>query len=305
MKTLKETVTLLPDSGTKAVTELAHITPAIIANITIGSDEETVQNDIRNHAYTSLMSDFDAEFGKHKQVARFVDVSTFTPFTRKDYQALGSDGTTEVLTLAQPLPYSSLRLRRLLLEASGTFEGATITVTNLRTGDTQGLQANIAQGFNKIPLETNDLPFLVDADSFPLNCQIKIEAEGLRLRPIQASQLSGLVKRETHDNLLIQTQWELIVDMQKIANDFVQELAEAYWYKMGVVVLGWHLKSQRANNSTIVGREEIAANREELKGEYKKLLCSAVKNIMPALETTKATRNDLRFDVGYSVGSLV
>jgi hypothetical protein len=287
-------------AGKRAVEDLAHITAEILDNISDGRTEEELEAAIIEQSMVSILSEFDAEIGKHKTIKRFLDTSVYSPFpTDADYLAPSSGSLSgEVLLLAQPLAYGVLRLRRIVVDSETAVEGATVQVLS---GSVQVLtkEVDLVEGLNKIDLEVS-----IDADTLPLRISVGINgAEGLK--PIQDAQLSGLIKRAATANVTAQTQWELVADMRKLADDYASELEEAFWYKCGITVLNWHLKSQAANRSTIVGREEIAANKLELMETYERLLDNAVKKIVEVLEKKPVVRNDLRFDRAYGVGSVV
>ena len=287
--------------GKRAVEDLAHITSAILDNIAEGRDEEALTSAIVEQSLVSLLSEFDAEIGKHKTMRRFLDTSIFTYFdTNADY-ATATVGTVvgEQLVLARPIPYAVLRLRRLVFESDSALNDATIRIINGTTITT--ITADIVEGLNRI-----DLDHSLDCDTAPVSVTVGIVSDGsIGLRPIMDTQLPGIIQRGTTAGVCVQSQWELIVDMRKLADDYADELEEAFWYKCGITVLNWHLKSQVANRSTIVGREEIAMNKTELMEVYKVLLCNAVKKIVEVLEKKPVLRNDIRFDRAYSVGSLV
>ena len=287
-------------AGKRAVEDLAHITAEILDNISDGRTEEELEAAIIEQSMVSLLSEFDAEIGKHKTIRRFLDTSVFSPFPNDATYLAPSGGALsgEVLLLAQPLAYGVLRLRRMVVDSETVVDGATARVIS------NGVQVlskdvDLVVGLNKIDLEA-----AIDADTFPLRISVGIiGAEGLK--PIQDAQLSGLIKRAATANVTAQTQWELVADMRKLADDYASELEEAFWYKCGITVLNWHLKSQAANRSTIVGREEIAANKLELMETYERLLDNAVKKIVEVLEKKPVTKSDLRFDRAYGVGSVV
>lgn len=288
-------------AGKRAVEDLAHITAEILDNISDGRTEEELEAAIIEQSMVSLLSEFDAEIGKHKTIRRFLDTSIFTYFDANADYVTSTVGTLvgEQLVLAQPLPYAVLRLRRLVIETDAALSDATIRIVNGAT--TTDTTADIAEGLNRI-----DLDHTIDCDAGPVTVTVGIVSDGaIGLRPIMDTQLPGLVQRGATANVCVQSQWELIVDMRKLADDYASELEEAFWYKCGITVLNWHLKSQSANRSTIVGREEIALNKTELMEAYKVLLHNAVKKIVEVLERKPVMRNDLRFDRAYSVGSLV
>lgn len=288
-------------TGKRAIEDLAHITSDILDNIADGRSEETLTAAIVEQSLVSLLTDFEAEIGKHKTMRRFLDTSIFTYFdTNADY-ITSSVGTLvgEQLILSHPLPYSSLRLRRLVFESDSALSDATIRIINGES--TTNITADIIVGLNRI-----DLDHSIECDTAPVSITIGIVSDGsIGLRPIMDTQLHGLIQRGTTIGVCVQSQWELVVDMRKLADDYASEFEESFWYKCGITVLNWHLKSQAANRSTIVGREEIAANKGELVEEYKTLLRGAVKKIVEVLERKPVMRNDLRFDRGYSVGSMV
>lgn len=289
-------------TGKRAVENLAHITKAIIGNITEGRTEEELEAAVFEQATVSLLSDFDAEISKHKQVRRFIDASVYTPFQASAERIVGTVDTLvgEQLLLAQPLPYCVLCVRRVVVDSDVSVLGATVKVMN---GDVEVLSQSVdlVAGVNKIDLEVR-----IEADISPISVTVGIVSNGIAgFLPIQDIQNEGVVKRAATINIPVRTHWELVADMRKVADDYTSELADAFWYKCGIVVLSWHLKSQQANRSTIVGREELAANRQELIEEYKYLLKSAIRKIIESLEQKPVTRHDVRFDRGYQVGSLV
>lgn len=288
-------------TGKRAVEDLAHITAGIINNIAEGRDEQELTAAIVEQSLVQMLSEFDAEIGKHKTMRRFLDTSIFTYFdTNADY-VTSTVGTLvgEQLVLAQPLPYAVLRLRRLVFETDSALSDATIRIVNGAT--TTDISADIVEGLNRI-----DLDHSIECDTVPVTVTVGIVSDGvIGIRPIMDTQLPGIVQRGATAGVCVQSQWELIVDIRKLADDYASELEEAFWYKCGITVLNWHLKSQLANRSTIVGREEIAMNKAELMESYKVLLHNAVKKIVEVLEKKPVMRNDLRFDRAYSVGSLV
>mgnify|MGYP000399670664 CR=1 FL=1 len=287
-------------AGKRAVENLAHITASILNNIADGRNETELTAAIVEQSMVSLLSEFDAEIGKHKTIRRFLDTSVFSPFPNDAVYLAPSSGSLsgEVLLLAQPLAYGVLRLRRMVVDSETAVEGVIVRVLN-GSATVLTKEVDLAIGLNKIDLEV-----AIYADTLPLRISVGIiGAEGLK--PIQDAQLSGLIKRAATANVTAQTQWELVADMRKLADDYASELAEALWYKCGITVLNWHLKSQAANRSTIVGREEIALNKTELMESYKVLLCNAVKKIVEVLEKKPVTKSDLRFDRAYGVGSVV
>jgi len=287
-------------AGKRAVEDLAHITASILDNISEGRSGSELTAAIVEQAIVSFLAEFDAELGKHKTIKRFLDTSIYTPFPTEAAYIAPSNGSLsgEVLLLAQPLAYAVLRLRRMVVDSQTTVTGATVRVIS---NGTQVLtkSVNLVVGLNKI-----DLDLLIDADVLPLRISMGVVGAS-SLRPIQDEQLSGLIRRATTTEVTAQTQWELYADMRKLADDYASELEEAFWYKCGITVLNWHLKSQAANRSTIVGREEIAANKTELIDAYEIMLRNAVKKIVEVLEKKPVTKSDLRFDRAYGVGSMV
>lgn len=303
MTPLKDRIELYANgtAGKRAVQNLAHITAAIIDNIAEGRTEEELQDDVLEQSLVSLLSDFDAEVGKHKQIRRFLDTSIYTYFDTEADFVVSTAGTyiAEELVLAQPLPYAALRLRRLVIETDSALSDATIRIVNGAT--TTDISDDIVEGLNRI-----DLDHTIAADMKPLRVKVGIVSDGaIGLRPLQETQLNGPIKRATTENVLLQSQWELIMDMRKLADDYASELEEAFWYKCGIVALNAHLKSQNANRSTIVAREEIALNKAELIEQYKVLMTNAVRKIVEVLDKKPIVRSDLRFDRGYGVGSMV
>ena len=300
--TLPQKIELYANSsaGKRAVENLAHITAEILDNIADNRNEEELTAAIVEQSMVSLLSEFDAEIGKHKTIRRFLDTSVFSPFPNDAVYLAPSSGSLsgEVLLLAQPLAYGVLRLRRMVVDSETVVDGATARVIS------NGVQVlskdvDLTIGLNKIDLDVS-----IDADTLPLRVSVGIVgAESLK--PIQDAQLAGLIKRAATANVTAQTVWELYADMRKLADDYASELEEVFWYKCGITVLNWHLKSQAANRSTIVGREEIAMNKTELMEMYERLLCNAVKKIVEVLEKKPVVRNDLRFDRAYGVGSVV
>ena len=287
-------------AGKRAVEDLAHITSSILDNIAEGRSGSELTAAIVEQAIVSFLAEFDAEFGKHKTIKRFLDTSIYTPFPTEAAYIAPSNGSLsgEVLLLAQPLAYAVLRLRRMVVDSQTTVTGATVRVISNGT-QVLSKSVNLVVGLNKI-----DLDLLIDADVLPLRISMGVVGAN-SLRPIQDEQLSGLIRRATTTDVTAQTQWELYADMRKLADDYASELEEAFWYKCGITVLNWHLKSQAANRSTIVGREEIAANKTELIDAYEVMLRNAVKKIVEVLEKKPVTKSDLRFDRGYAVGSMV
>lgn len=288
-------------SGKRAVEDLAHITSGILDNIAEGRTEGELEAAIIEQSLVSLLSEFDAEIGKHKTMRRFLDTSIFTYFDANADYVTSTVGTLvgEELVLAQPLPYAVLRLRRLVIETNAALNDATIRIVNGAT--ITNTTADIAEGINRIDLDHN-----IECDTAPVTVTVGIVSDGtIGLRPIMDTQLPGIIQRGTTAGVCVQSQWELIVDMRKLADDYADELEGAFWYKCGITVLNWHLKSQVANRSTIVGREEIAMNKTELMESYKVLLYNAVKKIVEVLEKKPVMRNDIRFDRAYGVGSMV
>jgi hypothetical protein len=287
-------------AGKRAVEDLAHITASILDNISEGRSGSELTAAIVEQAIVSFLAEFDAELGKHKTIKRFLDTSIYTPFPTEAAYIAPSNGSLsgEVLLLAQPLAYAVLRLRRMVVDSQTTVTGATVRVISNGT-QVLSKSVNLVVGLNKI-----DLDLLIDADVLPLRISMGVVGAS-SLRPIQDEQLSGLIRRATTTEVTAQTQWELYADMRKLADDYASELEEAFWYKCGITVLNWHLKSQAANRSTIVGREEIAANKTELIDAYEIMLRNAVKKIVEVLEKKPVTKSDLRFDRAYGVGSMV
>lgn len=303
--TLRNKVELYASGGTKlAVNNLAHITTKVLDNIKETRTDEELTNAIFDQCETTVISNFDAEIGKHKQVKRYYDRSTNAqlPTTSTYTSTTVGQYVAESLFVPQALGYGVCKVRRLLLYSDSAQSGATIRVTNQSTGATTDVTGNIVAGWNKLDVDVS-----VDCSYFPLSIKVGFISNGnVRLKPFQSDiLLSGLVQRRATDTLLVQAQWEVIVDPIKVVDDFSDELKEAFWYKCGVLVLNWHLKSQAANRETLVGREQIIANRDELEEQYKQLLKNAVTKILPALEVTAATKHDTRFDVGYEVGSIL
>lgn len=287
-------------AGKRAVEDLAHITSSILDNIAEGRSGSELTAAVVEQAIVSFLAEFDAELGKHKTIKRFLDTSIYTPFPKEAAYIAPSNGSLsgEVLLLAQPLAYAVLRLRRMVVDSQTTVTGATVRVISNGT-QVLSKSVNLVVGLNKI-----DLDLLIDADVLPLRISMGVVGAS-SLRPIQDEQLSGLIRRATTTEVTAQTQWELYADMRKLADDYASELEEAFWYKCGITVLNWHLKSQAANRSTIVGREEIAANKTELIDAYEVMLRNAVKKIVEVLEKKPVTKSDLRFDRAYGVGSMV
>ncbi len=287
-------------AGKRAVEDLAHITASILDNIAEGRSGSELTAAVVEQAIVSFLAEFDAELGKHKTIKRFLDTSIYTPFPTEAAYIAPSNGSLsgEVLLLAQPLAYAVLRLRRMVVDSQTTVTGATVRVISNGT-QVLSKSVNLVVGLNKI-----DLDLLIDADVLPLRISMGVVGAS-SLRPIQDEQLSGLIRRATTTEVTAQTQWELYADMRKLADDYASELEEAFWYKCGITVLNWHLKSQAANRSTIVGREQIAANKTELIDAYEVMLRNAVNKIVEVLEKKPVTKSDLRFDRAYGVGSMV
>ena len=303
--TLRNKVELYSTNGSKlAVSNLAHITTKVLDNIKDGRSNEELTDAIFDQCETTLISNFDAEISKYKQVKRYYDRSTNVQLPVSSTYTSTSIGeyVGESLFVPQALGYGVFKVRRLLLYSDSAQAGATIRVTNQSTGAATNLTANIVAGWNRIDIDVS-----IDCNYFPLSVQVGFISNGnIKLRPFQNDiLLTGLVQRRATDKLLVLSQWELIVDPMKVVDDFSDELKEAFWYKCGVLVLNWHLKSQSANRETIVGREQIIANRDELEKQYKQLVNNAVTKILPALEVTAATNHDTRFDFGYNIGSVI
>lgn len=304
MATLKSKIELLPveDSGKLAVSSLTHITPAIIANVQGSGTLSALQEDVLNESMTYLLSDFDAEIGKNRTIQRFIELAPHTRFNSTAGYTVAASGSlvAEELVLAQPLMYSSLRIRRVFIDASSAMNDAVIRVLNLITGATTDKTVDLVAGLNRV-----DLDVVIDTDLFAGHVKVGVVADGVAgFRPIIEAQLPGHVRRASLVPY-VWCQWELIVDFTKIADWYEQELTSAYHLRCGVNVLDRHNKSQTANRSTLVGREELANNRAELHERYEQVLCNACKKIYEAISKQPAVRHAPEFDRGISVGSMV
>jgi len=303
MTTLKPKIELLPteDSGKLAVSSLTHITPAIIANIQGSGTISAITEDVLTESLMYLLSDFDAEIGKNKTIQRYIELSPQTRFDSTAGYTVADVGTLVAESLlAQPLAYSSLRIRRVFVDVRSAINRAVIRVryvTEVTTPEMTGYQV---PRVNRVELSS-----VIDADLLPVSVQVGVVADGIAgFRPIQSAQLPGYVRRASLTPFAW-CQWELIVDMNKVATFYADELTESYQLRCAVNVMDRHMKSQVANRSTLVGREELAANRAELFAQYERILCNACKKIYEAISMQPATRHKLEFDKGYSVGSVV
>ena len=304
MSILKTKIELLltEDSGKLAVSSLTHITPAIIANVQGSNTIEGITTDVLNESMTYLLSDFDAEIGKNRTFQRYIELSPQTRFDSTKEYTIASVGTLvgEELVLSQPMPYSSLKVRRLFVDASIAVDNAVIRVVDINTGTTTNTTADLAAGLNRV-----DLDITIDTDFFAGHIKAGVVSNGVAgFRPIVPNQLTGRVRRTSTD-INAWCQWELIIDMDKISDFFATELLNAYYLRCGVNVLDRHNKSQNANRSTLVGREELANNRAELHQRYEQILANSCKKIYEAVSKQPAVRHASEFDRGISVGSIV
>lgn len=302
--TLKQKIELLPteDSGKLAVSNLMHLSPAIVANVQGSGTLSDLTETVLTESLTHLLSDFDAEIGKNRTLQRFIELAPFTRFNSTAGYTVAAVGTlvAEELCLAQPLPYSSLRIRRVFVDVSTAINDAVIRVENLLTGATTDVIADLVPGINKIELSS-----VIATDLLPAHIKVGVVADGTAgFRPITSAQLTGHVRRASLTPLAW-CQWELVVDMNKIADAYADELTEAYHHGCGLNVLSRHITSKEANRQTLVGREQVMLDRAELKEQYERILCNACKKIYEAISKQPAVRHAPEFDRGISVGSMV
>ena len=348
--TLKQKIELLPteDSGKLAVSNLMHLSPAIVANVQGSGTLSDLTETVLSESLTHLLSDFDAEIGKNRTLQRFIELAPFTRFNSTAGYTMVASGTlvAEELVLAQPLPYSSLRIRRVFVDVDAGMTDAVIGVLNVLTGATTEVIADLVPGINKIELSPNiinsqenpsnppnppnpsnpsnpskppvpginkielspnplQVGVSIATDLLPAHIKVGVVADGTAgFRPITSAQLTGHVRRASLAPYAW-CQWELVVDMNKIADAYADELTEAYHHGCGLNVLSRHITSKEANRQTLVGREQMMLDRAELKEQYERILCNACKKIYEAISKQPAVRHAPEFDRGISVGSMV
>lgn len=151
--TLRNKVELYASGGTKlAVNNLAHITTKVLDNIKETRTDEELTDAIFDQCETTVISNFDAEIGKHKQVKRYYDRSTNAQLPTASAYTSTTVGqyVAESLFVPQALGYGVCKVRRLLLYSDSAQSGVTIRVTNQSTGATTDVTGNIVAGWNKL-----------------------------------------------------------------------------------------------------------------------------------------------------------